>query len=185
MDKRKARITLLACLLSVGFISCAGAEDVSTLDLNETLEIQGLGMSIDYPKGWFADIDEYGVTINEIEGFNHHEGFQIGLTFTPVEEYVNAFHILEDLTLSNLHDHTLSFIKWKDPIEVTDIELFGVPTKRVRAESTQWWEVRYFGLKNDEVFHLMFAAPTEETLEVFMPTIDRILESIRIHGNGE
>jgi hypothetical protein len=108
-------------------------------------------------------------------------GYQVLLDFTPLESYILTFYLPENLTLSELYKNDRRDMGWwNNPIE-TDVEIFGVPAKRVRAQNVKdlYWEVTFLGVRNDEVFHLSFTAPSEETLDAFMPTVERILESIR------
>jgi hypothetical protein len=162
-------------------VSCLRTIDATPFVLAETLDIPAFGISIDYPSGWDADAGYFSASIIQNEGLLHHECYQVFLEFTPVEAYTRTFDLPEDLTLSDLYDNNRRDRGWwlKGLIEVADAELFGVPAKRVRAKGRYWWEVNFSGVRNDEVFHLSFTAPSEESLNAFMPTIERILESIR------
>lgn len=162
-------------------VSCIRTTDANPFVLAETLDIPAFGISIDYPSGWEVEAGYFSASIIQNGGPFHHECYQVFLEFVPLEFYTQPFFQPEDLTLSDLYDNNRRDRGWwlNDPIEVTDVELFGVPAKRVRAEGRRWWEVNFSGVRNDEVFHLSFSAPSEEVLDSFMPTVERILESIR------
>jgi hypothetical protein len=148
--------------------------------LDATLNIPAFGISLDYPSGWEAGADDSNASIIQNDGPDHHLGYQVLLEFTPLESYVLMFDLPEDLTVSDLYGNNWRDRGWwfRGAKEVTDVELFDVPAIRVRAKSNYWWEVRFSGVRNDEVFRLSFTAPSEEALDAFMPTVEQILDSI-------
>ena len=164
--------------VSLLLISCKPPEEGSTVDLSENLKVPHFGINFDYHAGWTTETYDAGIRIYEKGGDEYHEDYQITLSFLSVEGY-QAFFIFEDLILSELHEFNISNQQWKDPIEVIDVELFGVPAKHVRAAGRMGWEVNCSGVRNNETFDLVFTAPNEEALDAFMPTVERIMERIR------
>jgi uncharacterized protein YjbI with pentapeptide repeats len=129
------------------------------VELAETHVITDFGFSIDYPAGWLAKTQGTETAISELEE-DHQRFFQGAF---PVKGYQISL------------DHR----GMEEPIDVSEITIFGVPALKAKAHNDEGWEVAYQGFIDEEVFLFGIKAPTEEALDQFAPTWTAMVESIK------
>ncbi len=76
----------------------------------------------------------------------------------------------------------LQLLQPEEPIEVTETVLFGEPALRAKSDSSTGWGIAIMGFRKQEAFLLSIEAPTAEALDEFLPTWEKMLESIEASG---
>ena len=202
MKSQTARIQLVAISGSVLFLAdCSSVSDEAASDkveltepeeatsaqfeLTETHVFSGFGFSVDYPAGWLTDTNAPASIISELEA-DHEigiqetdydlQGYQISFDHRDMP-FMQDLGLPENPALDDLLELNRGFFEWDESIEVTEVEIFGVPAYRVETDDGSDWGVSLMGIRGDEAFLFGFGAPSEEARAAFMPTWDRMLQS--------
>jgi len=203
LKSQTARIQLVAISGLVLFLAgCSSVSDDAASDqvdltepdeatsaqfeLTETHVFSGFEFSVDYPTGWLTDTNAPASIISELEAdhelaieeadFNL-EGYQISFDHRDMP-FMQDLGLSDNPTLDDLLDLNRGFFEWPDSIEVTELEIFGVPAYRVETDDGSDWGVSLMGIRGDEAFLFGFGAPSEEAREAFLPTWELMLQSI-------
>ena len=159
-------------------------------DVTETYTIPGFGFSIDYPAGWVVETQEPVTFITQTEeqleaAFSDTSTPSTGLGVN-LEHRTVAF--LQDIglttdnpTAEDLLEFNTSEFDWTDVRDLGEVEVFGATALVVRVTNPEGdFSVVYQGVRPDtgEVFLLAFGAPTEESLDAFLPVWEAMFESI-------
>ena len=154
--------------------------------LTETHVFSGFEFSVDYPAGWLADINAPASIISELEA-DHElslqeadfdlQGYQISFDHRDMP-FMQSIGLPDSPTMDDLLELNRGFFDWPDTIEVTEVKIFGVPAYRVETDDGSSWGVNLMGIHGDEAFLFGFGAPSEEARDAFLPTWDRMLQSI-------
>jgi len=192
LKSQTARVQLVAISgLVLILAACSSAPEEASSDqfeLTETHEFSGFEFSVDYPAGWLADTNAPSSTISELE-VDHELALQdeefdpqgYGISFDHRDmPFMQELGLPENPTLDDLLELNRGFFEWEEPIEVTELEIFGVPAYSVKTGDGSRWGVTIMGIRGDEAFLLAFGAPSEAAREAFFPTWDRMLESITL-----
>ena len=156
------------------------------VELTETHFFSGFEFSVDYPAGWLADTNAPTSTISELEA-DHELALQeeefdpqgYGISFDHRDmPFMQELGLPEDPTLDDLLELNRGFFEWDESIEVTELEIFGVPAYSVETDDGSSWGVNLMGIRGDEAFIFGFGAPSEEARAAFLPTWDLMLQSI-------
>ena len=159
-------------------------------DVTETYTIPGFGFSIDYPAGWLVETREPVTVITQTEEqleavFSDPRPPRIGLDVT-IDHRTVAF--LQDIglttdnpTAEDLLEFNTSEFDWTDVRNLGEVEVFGATALVVRVTDSEGdFSVVYQGVRPDtgEVFLIGVGAPTEESLDAFLPVWEAMFESI-------
>ena len=190
MKNQTARIQLVAISGLVLFLAaCSSVTDEATstqFELTETHVFSGFEFSIDYPAGWLADTNAPASIISELEA-DHQLALQeedfdplgYGIFFDHRDlPFMQELGLPDNPTLDDLLELNRRFFDWEESIEVTELEIFGVPAYSVKTSASSRWGVNIMGIRGDEAFLFGFGAPSEAARDDFLPTWDRILQSI-------
>ncbi len=159
-------------------------------DVTETYTIPGFGFSIDYPAGWFAETREPVTFITQTE--EQLEAFFSDTSTPSTGLGVNLEHrtvaFLQDIglttdnpTAEDLLEFNTSNFDWTDVRDLEEVEVFGATALVVRVTQRNGeFSVVYQGVRPDtgEAFFLIYGAPTEESLDAFLPVWEAMFESI-------
>ena len=155
-------------------------------ELTDTHVFSGFEFSVDYPAGWLADTRAPASIISELEA-DHELALQeadfdaqgYGISFDHRDmPFMQGLGLPENPTLDDLLELNRGFFEWQDSIEVTELEIFGVPAYSVETDDGSSWGVNLMGIRGNEAFLFGFGAPSEAAREAFMPTWDLMLQSI-------
>ncbi len=105
------------------------------------------------------------------------EGYQVSFDHRDMP-FMQGLGLPDNPTLDDLLELNRGFFDWPDSIEVTELEIFGVPAYGVETYDGSTWGVNLMGIRGDEAFLFGFSAPSEEARAAFMATWDRMLQSI-------
>jgi len=159
-------------------------------DVTETYTIPGFGFSIDYPVGWVVETREPVTIITQTEeqlqaGFSDTSAPRIGLGVN-LDHRTVAF--LQDIglttdnpTAEDLLEFNTSNFDWTDVRDLGEVEVFGATAVVVRVTTPEGdFVIEYQGVRPDtgEAFLFGFGAPTEESLDAFLPVWEAMFESI-------
>ena len=159
-------------------------------DVTETYTIPGFGFSIDYPAGWLVETREPATVITQTEeqleaAFSDTRTPRMGLGVN-LDHRTVAF--LQDIglttdnpTAEDVLEFNTSNFDWTDVRDLGEVEVFGATAVVVRVTNPEGdFSVVYQGVRPDtgEVFLLAFGAPTEESLDAFLPAWEAMFESI-------
>lgn len=196
-----SKLTLLGAALVLIAAAC-GDDDASpevsavltqipvVADVTETYTIPGFGFSIDYPAGWLVETREPVTVITQTEEqleavFSDPRPPRIGLDVT-IDHRTVAF--LQDIglttdnpTAEDLLEFNTSEFDWTDVRNLGEVEVFGATALVVRVTDSEGdFSVVYQGVRPDtgEVFLIGVGAPTEESLDAFLPVWEAMFESI-------
>ena len=196
-----SKLTLLGAALVLIAAAC-GDDDASpevsavltqipvVADVTETYTIPGFGFSIDYPAGWLVETREPVTVITQTEEqleavFSDPRPPRIGLDVT-IDHRTVAF--LQDIglttdnpTAEDLLEFNTSEFDWADVRNLGEVEVFGATALVVRVTDSEGdFSVVYQGVRPDtgEVFLMGVGAPTEESLDAFLPVWEAMFESI-------
>ena len=191
------RLLLLLSLLVLLIASCQGGSDELephqlpepglSLELTERHEIPEFDYSIPYPEGWRAKTLIPVTIINELK--SDHEtafaenqpvarGYEITVEHRDMA-FMEELGLPDGATLQDLLELNKEFFPWQEPIEVRETQAFGVPALSVRAADRSAWGTSIMGFVDSQVFLLSYSAPSEKSLNAFVPTWDRIVDGIR------
>ena len=92
--------------------------------------------------------------------------------------FMQELGLPENPTLDDLLELNRGFFEWDESLEVTELEIFDVPAYSVETGDGSSWGVNLMGIRGDEAFLFGFGAPSEEARAAFLPTWDRMLQSI-------
>jgi hypothetical protein len=192
LKSQTARIQLVAIGGLVLFLAaCSSVSDEETsaqFELTETYVVSDFDFSVDYPSGWLADTLAPVTIISELE--EDHElalqeadfdakGYQVTLDHRDMP-FMLSLGLPENPTLDDLLELNRGFFDWEESIEVTELEIFGVRAYSVEGNDGPTWGISLMGIRGDEAFLFGFGAPSEEARGAFMPTWDRMLQSITL-----
>ncbi len=183
---RRVPTRILAIMLLSPLIFVTLAQE--PLALTQTHEIAGLGFSIDYPAGWFADSQAPATLISQLE-VDHEQAFsdsdspQVGIVIAFDHrdiDFMRSIGLPADATMTDLVQLNAGFFEWQEPFEVVDTEVFGVPAASVRTvDDNGFSTVTLQGFIGEEMFLLSIVAPPPgEVLDDFLPTWEAMLASI-------
>jgi len=192
LKSQTARVQLVAISGLVLFLAaCSSVPEEASPDqfeLTETHVFSGFDFSVDYPAGWLTDTNAPASIISELEA-DHElsiqeadfdlQGYQVSFDHRDMP-FMQELGLPENPTLDDLLELNRGFFEWDESIEVTEVEVFGVPAYRVETDDGSDWGVSLMGIRGDEAFLLAFGAPSEAAREAFFPTWDRMLESITL-----
>ena len=192
MKSQTARVQLVAISGLVLFLAaCSSVPEETASDqfeLTETHVFSGFDFSVDYPAGWLTDTNAPASIISELEA-DHElsiqeadfdlQGYQVSFDHRDMP-FMQELGLPENPTLDDLLELNRGFFEWDESIEITEVEVFGVPAYRVETDDGSDWGVSLMGIRGDEAFLLGFGAPSEAAREAFFPTWDRMLESITL-----
>jgi hypothetical protein len=159
-------------------------------DVTETYTIPGFGYSIDYPGGWLVETRGSVTIIAPTE-----EQLQAGFSdadVAPVAVSVSLDHrtvaflrgiglTSDDPTAQDLLEFNTSNFGWTDIRDLGDEEVFGTIAAVARVTNPEGgFSISYQGVRPDtgEIILLGLVAPTEESLDAFLPTWEAMFESI-------
>jgi hypothetical protein len=158
------------------------------LELSERHEIPEFGFSIAYPAGWFAKTLIPVTIINELPAdhdtaFDEQQpvaaGYEVTIEHRDMD-FMVQLGLVEGATLQELLAFNKNFFPWLEPIEVIESQAFGEPALAVRAADRSAWGYTMMGFVNGQTFLLGFSAPSEESLDAFMPTWQRMVAGIEL-----
>jgi hypothetical protein len=192
-----SKLTLLGAALVLIAAACGDQDDDAVLtqipvvaDVTETYTIPGFGFSIDYPAGWLVETQEPVTVITQTEEQLEAE---FSDTRTPrigpdvrIDHRTVAF--LQDIglttdnpTAEDLLEFNTSNFDWTDVRDLGEVEVFGATAVVVRVTDQDGeFFVVYQGVRPDtgEIFLIGVGAPTEESLDAFLPVWEAMFESI-------
>ena len=177
---------LLAGVFILSACSAIQVDEASSQgDLTQSYEIPGFGYRIDYPEGWTADTRETYTIISELEADNQRaltgsgsvEGLTIGFEHRPLS-FLYGLGLEQDATLEGLFSFNAAFFGWQES-QVSETTLFGEPALRVNAAGVDRPGIAVMGLVNESAYLLTLAAPTNESLDEFLPAFEDILGSVK------
>lgn len=192
MRRFSLHLTVIILLAMLALSSCQNLPTPIVLtptpavELTETHVFAGFGYSIDYPAGWLAETRGAFTAISELEEDHRRafienapvEGYQVGLDHQRMT-FMRGLGLPNDPSLQDLLALNTEFFELQEPMEVSETVIFGVPALSVKAHSESvGWGFGIMGFVNDEAFLLSLSAPSEEALDEFRPTWNRMLESI-------
>ena len=94
--------------------------------------------------------------------------------------FMRQLGLTEDPTIDNLLTFNTEYGGWQEPLTVTQTVVFGVPALSVKTSKQNGnWTNALIGFLDDEAFLLFVIVPSEETLNNFLATWTRMLESIK------
>jgi hypothetical protein len=168
---------------------CSSVSDEATsaqFELTETHVLSNFEYSLDYPSGWLADSRAPVTFISELEEDHEQalrdadfnvQGYQVIFDYRGMP-FMQSIGLPVSPTLDDLLELNQGFFGWQEPIDTSELEVFGVPAYSVETYDGSTWGVSVMGLREGEAFLLGFAASSEEARDAFMPTWDRMLQSI-------
>ncbi len=172
---------LLASCSSLGLSS-----NQADIELTEQQELANFGYTIDYVNGWqVIDAGNY-IVISELETDHNRsleqqrfelDGYQVAFEHRT-KTFLANLGLPQDPTLDDLLEMNRSFFEWQEPLNVSEEEIFGEPSYRVKTTNGTNWEISYMGFKGEQVFLFGYSAATEEALDQFEPTWEAMLASI-------
>jgi hypothetical protein len=161
------------------------------LTLTETQAFAAdFGFSIDYPAGWFAEVDpsEPVTLISQLED-DHRRAFRSGnITYRGIGishdhrdlAFMRGIGLPADASIDDLVQLNAEFFEWREPFEVIEAEVFGVSAVSVRVVDGRGnSNIVLQGFLDNRVFLFELKAPSEEALDAFLPTWEEMLESIK------
>lgn len=153
-------------------------------ELNESIEISDFGFSIDYPEGWFAEIEGPITWIAELESDfeardeeGNSKGIAISLEHRPIDFLMELGLRGDPPSLNDLFTLNVGELSGMTNPNITEVIIFGVPALRSEYYEDQW-DISYAGFLGDEAFYFRLTAPTENMLNDFRPTWEKMLERI-------
>jgi hypothetical protein len=190
-----SKLTLLGAALVLIAAACGDDDAVLTqipvaADVTETYTIPGFGFSIDYPAGWLVETQEPVTVIIQTEeqleaAFSDTRTPRIGPD-VRIDHRTVAF--LQDIglttdnpTAEDLLEFNTSNFTWTDVRDLGEVEVFGATAVVVRVTDQDGeFFVVYQGVRPDtgEIFLIGVGAPTEESLDAFLPVWEAMFESI-------
>ena len=159
---------------------------VAAYELDETYIFPDFGFSMAFPAGWHADTRGPVTRINELEADHAtafrdnsppREGYEIGHDHRDLN-FMASIGLDEEPTLQDLFELNKNVFEWQEPIEVSESEVFGVPSLAARSCGTEGCGYTLMGFVNDEAFYLFVGAETEKELDAFLPTFEQMVASI-------
>ncbi len=159
-------------------------------DITETYTIPGFGFSIDYPAGWLVETREPVTVITQTEeqleaAFSDTRTPRIGpdvrLDHRTVAFLQDIGLTTDNPTAEDLLEFNTSNFDWTDVRDLGEVEVFGATAVVVRVTNPDGeFFVAYQGVRPDtgEVFLIGVGAPTEESLDAFLPVWEAMFESI-------
>jgi len=159
-------------------------------DVTETYTIPGFGFSIDYPAGWLVETREPVTVITQTEeqleaAFSDTRtprmGLGVNLDHRTVAFLQDIGLTIDNPTAEDVLEFNTSNFDWTDVRDLGEVEVFGATAVVVRVTNPEGdFSVVYQGVRPDtgEVFLLAFGAPTEESLDAFLPAWEAMFESI-------
>ncbi len=164
MKSQTARVQLVAISGLVLFLaSCSSVPEETSSDqfeltepdeatsaqfeLTETHVFSGFEFSVDYPAGWLADTNAPTSIISELE--EDHElslleedfdaqGYGISFDHRDIP-FMQELGLPDNPTLDDLLELNRGFFEWEESIEVTELEIFGVPAYGVETDDGSDW----------------------------------------------
>ena len=155
--------------------------------LSARVDLADFGFSIAHPAGWLVKGEGPNLAISETA--DDHEnalendtipttGYVIGFDHRAMP-FLRSIGLPEEATLQDLLEMNASFFDWPDSLEVTETELFGAPAMAVKTtDEAGNWTHYLMGFVDEEAYLLFLVAPDEDALETYMPTWQRMLDSI-------
>jgi hypothetical protein len=170
--------------------SAVPSEPPLPAEVTETYTIPGFGYSIDYPIGWSVETRGSVTIIAQTE-----EQLQAGFSdadVAPVAVSVSLDHrtvaflrgiglTSDDPTAQDLLEFNTSNFGWTDIRDLGEEEVFGTIAAVARVTNPAGYlSISYQGVRPDagEVLLLSLVAPTEESLDSFLPAWEAMFESI-------
>jgi hypothetical protein len=159
-------------------------------DVTETYTIPDFGFSIDYPVGWLVETREPVTVITQTEeqleaAFSDTRtpstGLGVNLDHRTVAFLQDIGLTADNPTAEDVLEFNTSNFDWTDVQDLGEVEVFGATALVVRVTNPEGdFSVVYQGVRPDtgEVFLLAFGAPTEESLDAFLPVWEAMFESI-------
>lgn len=159
-------------------------------DITETYTIPGFGFSIDYPAGWLVETREPVTVITQTEeqleaAFSDTRTPRIGpdvrLDHRTVAFLQDIGLTTDNPTAEDVLEFNTSEFDWTDVRDLGEVEVFGATAVVVRVTNPDGeFFVAYQGVRPDtgEVFLIGVGAPTEESLDSFLPVWEAMFESI-------
>jgi len=166
------------------------AETPGVADVTETYTIPGFGFSIDYPAGWFVETRESVTVIAQTEeqlqaSFSDPSppgvALGVGLDYRTVAFLQGIGLTADDPTAEDLLEFNTNNFDWTDVRDLGEVEVFGTTALVVRVTNPEGdFAINYQGVRPDtgEAFLFGIGAPTEETLDAFLPAWEAMFESI-------
>lgn len=146
----------------------------------------GFGFSIEHPEGWLAETRLTVTIISELEEDHDHAfgdpfpraGYQVFLDHRDVP-FMQSIGLPENATLDDLLELNINEFDWQVS-DVLETEIFGVPALRVKYDhdNENGAHVFYMGFIEGEAFLFGLGAPSEDAIDEFMPTWEKMIESI-------
>jgi len=189
-DDASPEVSAAATVASTSTTAAVLTQTPVVADVTETYTIPGFGFSIDYPTGWLVETREPVTVITQTEeqleaGFSDTSAPDIGLVVN-LDHRTVAF--LQDIglttdnpTAEDMLEFNTSNFDWTDVRDLGEVEVFGATAEAVRVANPEGdFSVVYQGVHPDtgEAFLLAFGAPTEESLDAFLPVWEAMFESI-------
>ena len=189
-DDASPEVSTAATVASTSTTAAVLTQTPVVADVTETYTIPGFGFSIDYPAGWLVETREPATVITQTEeqleaAFSDTSAPDIGLVVN-LDHRTVAF--LQDIglttdnpTAEDMLEFNTSNFDWTDVRDLGEVEVFGATALVVRVANPEGdFSVVYQGVRPDtgEVFLLAFGAPTEESLDAFLPAWEAMFESI-------
>ena len=155
-------------------------------ELSERTSFAGFSFSIAHPSGWLVATDDPVTIINELA--EDHEtalqderppaiGYGVALDHRDMV-FMRGLGLPEEPTLQDLFELNSGFFEWTNSLQATETEVFDAPALAIKAQEGENWTQTLMGFANEEAFLLSLTAPTEEALDAFLPTWEKMLQSI-------
>jgi hypothetical protein len=109
--------------------------------------------------------------------FPPREGYQIRHDHRDAA-FMASIGLGEESTVQDLVELNKGFFEWQEPVEVSETTAFGAPALFARTCDDEGMGYSVMGFVNDEAFLLSLGAPSEEALDAFFPTFERMLASV-------
>ena len=170
--------------------SAVPSETPSPAEVTETYTIPGFGYSIDYPIGWLAETRGSVTIIVQTEeqlqaGFSDADAAPVAVSVSLDHRTVAFLQGIgltsDDPTAQDLLEFNTSNFGWTDIRDLGEEEVFGATAAVARVtNSAGGFSINYQGVRPDtgEIFLLGLVAPTEESLDAFLPAWVAMFESI-------
>ena len=200
---RTALVLLPVTLLVLAATACGQSDAepapptptaVPELELGVTHTITSWGYSMAYPTGWLTGLGNRATFISElIEDHNNRvwpmfgtprpiTGYQVSLTMTPrvFLDPVTRSPVDIPADLDGLRNWYENNYTLRAPGESTQAQMLGVPALRLAGTLGFGRAAECFiGLTEKFAFLFCLGAPTEQALDEFMPTWERMLATIK------
>ena len=189
-DDASPEVSAAATVVSTSTTTAVLTQIPVVADVTETYTIPVFGFSIDYPVGWLVETREPVTVITQTE--EQLEAAFSDTTTPGMGLGVNLDHrtvaFLQDIglttdnpTAEDMLEFNTSNFDWTDVRDLGEVEVFGATAVVVRVTNPEGdFSVVYQGVRPDtgEVFLLAVGAPTEESLDAFLPAWEAMFESI-------